>query len=59
MENNHIKLILNGSNGSSGRFPFLQRDLVVTTRFHSHVAIVLPSIGLVKRATFPYNMEAS
>ena len=59
MENNHIKLILNGLNGNSGIFPFLQQDLVVTNRFHSFVAIVLPSIGLVKHATFPYNMEAS
>ena len=59
MENNHIKLILNGSNGSSGIFPFLQRDLVVSTRFHSHVAIVLPSIGLVKCVTLPYTMTGS
>ena len=59
MENNHIKLILNGSNGSSGIFPFLQRDLVVSTRFHSHVAIVFPSIGLMKHVTFPYNMATS
>ena len=59
MENNHIKVILNGSNGNSGTFHFFQRDLVLTTRFHSFVAIVLPSIGLVKCVTFPYTMTAS